>query len=388
MTTTPPPPSPRRPLAHGIAGVAWRVAATAAAALVAAEIGLLASVFGAAWAVLLAALVAVVAAATVWRRGALPVAAVACAACLPTAMAQDDPARIAPSLQGIRIVQPLAPDELEASYRQGVGPLLIDLRRADLPPGREITLSARSDTDRVVVALPRDRCVDVTVRYRALPAPGPLTSRALRAASLPWAPPDGSVALMRWFELAPATQVMGPGLAMFGRITPGSPSTTVVTRRTTDPRAVRLTLDVASPAAVVVRDFPAGIGPLGESWEPGTGGSAWPQGINATPAPGAMRLRDAWSAEWTAAERRRGLPQRWDAWLRRVVPELRAQARRAAGTCATPTVRAGYWASVQVPAGDSSRLLSVNGQGTVRWHRWDANGALAPSAPMGPAVTR
>lgn len=373
---------------HGAAGVAWRVVATVAAALVAVEAGILASVFGAAWAVLVVAAVALAATATVWRRGALPVAAVACAACLPAAMAQDDPTRIAPGLQGIRIVQPLAPDELQSSYRQGVGPLLIDLRRTDLPAGQAVTLSARSDTDRVVVALPRDRCVDVTVRYRSLPSPGRLTSRALRAASVSWYPPDSSSALTNWFGLDMPTQMMGPGLALFGRLTPGTPNTTVVTRRTTDPRAVRLTLDVASPSAVVVRDFPAGVGPLTESWGAGVGGSSWPYGINPTPAPGAMRLRDAWSARWTAAERRRGLPQRWQAWIERAVPELRAQARRAAGACATPEAASAYWASTDVPTGGDSRMLSVSGKGTVLWRRWNADGTLVPTPALNTGVAR
>lgn len=363
---------------RGAIGVVWRVIATGAVAIVAAEIAVLASVFGAAWVVLVAAAAAILAAATVWRRGALPVAAVACAACIPAAVAQDDPVRITPSTQGIQFVQPMAPDQLGGAYRQGFGPLLVDLRRAQLPPGKAITLSARSDTDRVVVALPRDRCVDVTVRYRTLPVAGALTTRALDALSLPSRPPYPGAASMSWFERDPVTQEMGPTLALFGRITPGGPEPTTVTRRTDDPRAVKLTLDVASPAVVVVRDFPQNVGPLAESWEPGTGGAAWPHGINPPASPGALRLRDEWTPRWTTEQRRRGVPQRWQAWTRRVVPALRDQARRAAGPCATPGDLAGYWATSDAGSGTSPRLVSVNGVGTVLWRRWDANGALVP----------
>ncbi len=163
MTTSSPSTTPvARPWTQGIGGVALRTGLTAVIALVAAEVSVLAVVLGFSWLALIAAVASLAAGLTVWRRGLLPCAVVASAIAVPAAVAHHDPVRIDPS-HGVLVVRPASVGDLQPSYRRGFGSVLVDLRRTSFGPGT-VDLSARSDTGRVVVALPRDVCLNVRVR--------------------------------------------------------------------------------------------------------------------------------------------------------------------------------------------------------------------------------
>ncbi len=389
---SPSPASPpvRSPLSR--AGLVVRVAVTVVAALAAAELGVLASVFGLVWVVPVAAVLALAVAATLWRRRALPVAVMVCAACVPAALAHTDPVRIAPGSTGAQIVVPASVADLAPSYRRGLGPLLIDLRTAQLPRGATISLSARSDTGHVVVALPQDRCINVTVRYTRLPHPGRLTSEALRAVSLQPGSDAAGFPVIDFFSRELSGTADGVALVLFGRIHPGSASQTVVTRRAVGADAVDLTLDVASPGTVVVRDFPDRLGPV-NGWlststfdDQGRGqpfATAWPwELVPPNPPPSEVSPGDRWMQPWTAAQVRDGTPGRWARWLKGIVPWQRAVAQSAAGPCAPPSVRATYWTRQDVDLGGGRRVLWVNGVGASEWNTELPDGTLRPAAPL------
>lgn len=102
MTTTPSPsPHPGRSWRDGVGGVAVRTGLTAAVALVAAEAAVLLVIFGYGWLALVIALVSLGAGLTVWRRGLLPCAVVACAVALPAAAATQDPFRMSSGDPGV-----------------------------------------------------------------------------------------------------------------------------------------------------------------------------------------------------------------------------------------------------------------------------------------------
>ncbi|MCB0882329.1 MAG: hypothetical protein KDC33_08975 [Thermoleophilia bacterium] len=383
MTTSPPP--SRRFWTDGPGGVLWRSGATAIVALVAAEIAVLLVIFGYGILALAAAALSLAAGLTVWRRGLLPCAVVACAISLPAASATRDPVRIAPRATGVQIVQPRTAAEIRPSYRQGFGALVVDLRRTRLPSGGHLSISARSDTDRVIVALPRDRCVNVRVRRTLLPAPGDVERRALRLAGLPADPRMPAYMVSGFGGPGPAPPAPAfPATSVFSRISGASPDGHAVVRRSRDARAASLDLVVASPANVVVRDFPSSVGLLNEEAWQQVSGSQWPVGVETTPNPGQRREAWAWKPRWSAADRRRGIPRRWARWGAAVVPELRAQAARAAGYCASRGVLAGYWATAEITGRSATVYLSVNGVGRVAWTRVLSDGSVAPTAPAIP----
>lgn len=379
VTSTPPPAPPPRSTRVGLV---LRAAAVAAAALVAAELGVLATVFGLTWVVPVVAVGAMLAAAARWRRALVPLAVLACAACIPAALAHRQPTRIAPGIGGVETVVPTALEAGHTTYRHGLGPLLVDLRRTRLPRAGTMTLAARSDTNNVVVALPSDRCVEVTVRYRRLALPSGLASAALRAVGLPAAPPTAAVPTVDRFS-RDAGAPSASALVMFGRVHPGAEEQQTFIRRTDRSDAVRLTLDVASPGTVVVRDFPTMLGRI-DVWGTDPMAIAWPWDmLPQDPTPGDAAVLDGWTEPWTDAQRRRGTPQRWVRWLSRIVPQLRDNARVAAGPCAPFAVQADYWARADVDRGNADVLtLWVNGHGDSTWTKRRPNGVVTPADPL------
>lgn len=83
----------------------------------------------------------------------------------------------------------IAPAALRgATYRSGLGTLMIDLRHTRLPAAGSVPLHIEAGVARTIVALPHDRCVHVQVSYHVVPYLGRLAAvlsgRSLRPLSM------------------------------------------------------------------------------------------------------------------------------------------------------------------------------------------------------------
>jgi phage shock protein PspC (stress-responsive transcriptional regulator) len=146
--------------------VAQACAACAGLATLAA-LGATATVFGFGWAVAVLA-GAVLAAVLIGRPrlgpawALLPVAALT----LPSLAVSAEGLRLAPQTANVVVSPHAAPGRAfaGATYRSGIGTLLVDLRRTPLPTSGTIPLRIEAGVRRTIVALPHDRCVHVDVR--------------------------------------------------------------------------------------------------------------------------------------------------------------------------------------------------------------------------------
>lgn len=159
------PPGPRlgfRGVHRSVWSLLIAVAITSVCALGAAAFGILLAGFGLPWVALIVA-VAAVGVAVLVRRAVLPIAVVTTALALPAAavtLAQLPIDRSA----GLLTVTPTRASQIDGrALRRGVGSIFVDLRRLEASPGSTIRLRTVSDTGRVVVALPHDRCVNLRV---------------------------------------------------------------------------------------------------------------------------------------------------------------------------------------------------------------------------------
>ncbi len=354
------------------------LAITVAAMLVAAEIGALLTVFGLGAGVLAICVLLMIGGTLLWRQAMLPLALVTAALALPAAMVAFGEQRIDRSA-GLLTVRPTATADLgDGVIRRGAGSVFVDLRSMTATPGQVIKLSARSDTGRVVVALPRDRCYHLNVRSRMLR--GTLVGRRslqiaglFREASGPFvaemfSAPDRDV---EWSD--------NNALVAFGRsVEPGRTEVTW-TRRSQDPSAPTLVLDLQGAAGAVIRDYPSSVGPLQPTVGEQTGSAAWPFEVVLPLDPGSRAWDDRWQGPWTKAQRARGLPQRWSAWERDVIVAAKAQAIRAAGACARREDLADTWSKASYDADGTPRIIAVNGLGTVARWEWSPEGQLVRS---------
>ncbi len=126
-----------------------------------------ATIFGFGWAVAAVAAAALVGGLLVWPRSSpawalLPVAALT----LPSVAVASAGLRLSTDT-GSAIV---APRTLQsATYRSGLGTLLVDLRQTSLPGTGTIPLTIDAGVRRTIVALPENRCVHVNVSYHVTP---------------------------------------------------------------------------------------------------------------------------------------------------------------------------------------------------------------------------
>lgn len=341
---------PRRP-----ARVSFRVAAiwglgvvaTLGAAIVSGAAGIILTAFGLGGVVLLASALLITVGATVWRRALLPLAVVAVATALPAAWAAQTEVGLDRS-HGTLIVKPRIPSDVAAeTYRRGVGPVLVDLRDFVAPDGSTTHIAARADAGKLVVALPTDRCFNLDIRYHLEPLSGPsqlalATARAFTGAAGGDAFSTSGVGLTLQASQSDSLRAEQGFLRGNGAASPYEllafnrwPSEAGRYRRAAmgKPRAPTLQLDLGSSQQMVVRDYPDDVGPLSLNFSaPVRGqvsGMLWPDGMIAPLAP----VERSWKhrSKVRSPENR----ARWIAWERRMIAWAKAQAKRAAGPCAS-----------------------------------------------------
>jgi phage shock protein PspC (stress-responsive transcriptional regulator) len=289
-------------LARGVASLALLAAACVGLVTLAAAAAL-ATLFGFGWAVAVALGVFLVGALVAWPvvRPAwvlLPLAAVA----LPAIATAASGVRIA-AQAGVVVATPRTVADIPADgYRTGLGDLLVDLRQLDVQPDEQVSLRIDAGIGRTVVALPRNRCFDLDVRYR--------TARA-------------GVGLVRRVLLRDYG-VSGTGAYLYGQ--PQPPGAGRWLRESDDPHAPTLRVDFTSvDGELWLRDYPVATGPL---YEPD-----WPLTLMSPPSPGARR----WA--WRDPHGTPPVQRRWRAWRheRRAFDRRLAELR--AGACAQKASR-------------------------------------------------
>lgn len=407
--------------ARGISRSSWTLVlamgVTVAAMMIAAEAGTLLSTFGWASGALAIAIVLMVAGILVWRQAMLPIALVAGALAVPAAVTAHTQPPIDAS-RGTLTVRPASLAALDGKHlRRGVGTVFLDLRETKFTAGQRVTVTARSDTGHVVVALPRTACVNLQIT--AVRAPSLRT--ASRAALLLASRRDPNADALAHFGLdrsavlaapdALPTTLVDPVLVAFGRGV-GQGDRATYRRVSNDPQAPTLDIAIASPQTAVVRDYPKYIGPLeggGREYAPRdqVGSINWPAEVRLPVPPGDLLWSDRWLGRWTKDQTARNVPARWAAWERDTIRAQGQQARRAAGACANRADLEATWSTVgfgEQPTVDefgnpllesteydtngnpianatstTRYLLSVNGAGAVRRLAFGADGVLRPS---------
>jgi phage shock protein PspC (stress-responsive transcriptional regulator) len=146
--------------------VVARALAVAACLIVLAGLAAAATVFGFGWAVLAAAAVVLAVGLGSGRLPGpgwvlLPVAALA----LPSMAVAMSDVRLAPQV-GLAVHAPARVSSHGATYRGGLGTMLVDLRHSALPASGQISLHIDGGVRRTIVALPAGACVRVRVHYR------------------------------------------------------------------------------------------------------------------------------------------------------------------------------------------------------------------------------
>ncbi len=185
-----------------------------------------------------------------------------------------------------------------ATFRAGLGTLLVDLRHTGLPVTGTLNVRVQGGVRRTIVALPHDRCVHVELSYSIHPF---------------------------WSHVASLVAGYGPttGVAVFGAYLPGLSGTRDLTSRTPGP-VLKLHLSTAG-GSVYVRDYPDTVDPDDAPDWPG-----FP--VDPEPRPSVHGL----SKKLARYELR--------SWRTRHAAELREHefvALNMPGPCATPAVPAG-----------------------------------------------
>lgn len=280
-------------LVRGMASLALLAAAAAGLATIAAAAAAT-TLFGFGWAVAIAAGVFLVAALVAWPvvRPAWALATLT-AALVPAVAVAASGVRIAPQ-SGLRSYAPSTVADIpRAGYAAGLGDVLVDLRRLEAPAGSVVPLRIDTGTGATVVALPRERCFNLDIRYH--------TSEAwtfTRALS------------RRSYDKRRAT--------FYGDVYPAAGHWR---RASSDPRAPTLAIDyTAVVGTLTVRDYPLTTGPLHEPW--------WPANLVAPASPGVRRW--AWRDEHSS----RSVKRRWQRWRKQLAHFEARQKELEAGACA------------------------------------------------------
>ena len=281
---------------RGLASLALLAAGVAGMTTIAAAASLMA-VFGFGWTVALAGGVFLVAAlvASPVVRPAWTLAVLA-AAVVPAVAVATSGVRVEPQTGLVTGAPRTVADVPEGGYHVGLGDLLVDLRRFEAPAGSTVPLRLETGTGRTVVALPRNRCLNLDIRYR--------TSKG-------------------W----PLTRVLGRpaqrGAVFYGD---GLPPAGHWRRRSNDPHAATLKIDyTAVVGTLIVRDYPMTTGPLYDA--------EWPENVAAPASPGAIR----WA--WRETVHKPSVQRRWRIWRKRMARFQRDLDRLRAGACARHTSR-------------------------------------------------
>ena len=330
-------------------------AITVASMVVAAELGALMGAFGLGWGALGLAIVLMLAGILVRRQALLPLSMVATALTLPAAAVTLTQPPIDRSV-GTLIVRPTTLSEIDGkTFRRGAGSILLDLRGLDVPNGATITARVQADLGRVVVALPRDRCFHTTVDAARLPLTRTPMHMALQAigkghlsTALGTVVTQGVDNPSNGFRRAGRIDFEAATLTAFGRTRDNNnDGLTARYERRGAPGAPSLTLQLHGNAASIVRDYPDHVGPLTPAGQvyPQVGDMYWPWNVQLPLQPGEELWADRWSRKWTKTQIARRVPSMWAAWERRSIAAQAAQARRAAGVCASRRELATYWST-------------------------------------------
>lgn len=288
-------------LVRGMASLALLAAASAGLATLAlGATGV--TLFGFGWGVVGATAVFLVAALVAWPLlrlswVLLPLAAIL----IPAVAVAASGLRIAPQA-GVVVGSPERTSDVPArGYRTGLGDLLVDLRGFRAPAGSEVPLRLDTGTGRTVVALPRDRCFNLDVRYKT-----DTLGWDTLTLTAPWSEP-------RERPTAPSVFYGRDVYAPEGRWT----------RPSSDRNAPTLRIDFTSvDGSLWIRDYPDATGPLYES--------DWPDQLNSPASPGELRLA------WRESNRKPAVQRRWKAWRKAVRRFERQQKARRRGACAIP----------------------------------------------------
>ncbi len=384
---------------------------------------LVAGIFAGATGLAMVGLIAVVAfgvlALAFWRRAVFALAVIAFAVASGVALGGGS-VRVQPSF-GTHSISPDRLSDLDgATYRRGVGGLIIDLRAVQFTPGSTTRLTLRADSSRVVVALNRNSCVSLRLRAQplqlnsALDALAPWTRAAgvelpiREGVSMPWftpalldrAHPDdvGRLSSLGVLPAGFSGYIGAPGTSptqFFGRtLSRAYPDTFdqrrarrawlapfVATRTTRDPNAAVLDLRVSAGGPIVVRDFPDGSN-VSSLYTGSTEPLYWPFDQTTPPSPEDLNVNDRWPDTWDRSNA--DLRARWAEWERQTVREARRLARLQAGGCASREGLRNQWQVARyggVASNDYSpkRLIAVNGLGELIVP--PAYGSIASASP-------
>jgi phage shock protein PspC (stress-responsive transcriptional regulator) len=160
----------------------------------------------------------------------LPLAAIA----LPTAAVAASGIQLVPQAAHVTVAPSALAAGGRATFRAGLGTLLVDLRRTALPASGVLDVRVQGGVRRTIVALPRDRCVHVDLHYDVKPF---------------------------WAQVASQFAGHGPSseVVLFGAYLPPRPRTIEDTSRVPGPV---LKLDFSSAGGgLYVRDYPASVDP-------------------------------------------------------------------------------------------------------------------------------
>lgn len=284
-------------LLRGFASLALLAAACAGLATIAVAAGA-ATLFGFGWAVAVAVGVLLLGALAAWPtvRPAwilLPLAA----ATAPAIAVAASGTYLKPTT-GQEIVTPRTPAELPSDgYEAGFGDLLVDLRTFTAPDRAVVPLTIRAGVGDTIVALPRDRCFDLDVRYRI-----------------------GGIGLRAFEALTARSFGGGNTLTAFGEWQ--GPSTGRLLRDSSDRDAPTLRIDFSSLAdQLVIRDYPDDVDPLVDS--------SWPDSIQPPITP------DMRNSRWTEDNPDSRVQRRWREWRRETDRYGRRLDGLQRGACAT-----------------------------------------------------
>lgn len=141
-------------------------------------LGAVAALFGFGWIAVGVAAAVLVVVLVAWPRlgpgwALLPVAAIA----LPAAAVAATGVELTPQPGHVTIAPRSLTPGGAATFRAGLGTMLVDLRRTSLPATGTVTIQVQGGVRRTIVALPHDRCVHVQLHYRVQPFMARLASR-------------------------------------------------------------------------------------------------------------------------------------------------------------------------------------------------------------------
>ena len=288
----------RTSFVRGLVSLALLAAGVAAMTTIASAAAVM-SVFGFGWIVALAGglfLVAALVASPVVRPAWT--LAVLAAAVVPAVAVATSGVRIEPQTGLLTHAPSTVGDVPNGGYHAGLGDLFVDLRRFKAPDGSTVPLRLDTGTGHTIVALPRNRCLNLDIRYRTSKG-WPLTGVLSRQ-------PAQRVAVL-----------YGDG---------GLPLAGHWRRRTNDPHAATLKIDYTAVAGtLIVRDYPLTTGPLHDA--------GWPDNVSPPASPGELR----WA--WRETVHKPSVQRRWRAWRKRMARFERDVARMQAGACARRTGR-------------------------------------------------